>query len=231
MKRFYRKVAVRRQDDQFTIELDNRPIKTPAKAVLTVPSEVAAQAVADEWDGQSDEIDLAAMPLTAIASTAVDIVAPQREAVIDQIIAYAGHDLLCYWAEGPPDLVARQREAWQPLLDWAAQSFDARFAVTRGVVSTPQPQEALAALRRTIAGTDDLTLAAVSCATTAAGSVIIALALREGRLDALDADAAAHLDELYQAERWGEDREAAQRRAAIRHDLQAAAQIFALQRI
>lgn len=230
MKRFYREARARPRENGFTIELDGRPIRTPARAVVTVPSASVAEALAEEWQSQGDEIDLALMPLTAIACTTVDVVAPQRAQIIDQIVAYAAHDLLCYWAEGPPDLVARQREVWQPLLDWAALTFDAPLAVTRGVVSTPQPQETLAALRRTIAATDDLALAALSCAVTAAGSVVIALALRDGRLDAEGADAAAQLDELYQAERWGEDREAAKRRTAIRRDLEAAARIFALKR-
>lgn len=228
MKRFYREVAARPHAGAFSVELDGRPIKTPAAALLVVPNQPIAEAIAAEWQAQGDTVDPASMPLTAIACTAIDVVGRQRERVVDEIVAYAGHDLLCYWAEGPSDLIARQRVTWQPLLDWAALTFDAPLTVTQGILSVPQPPATLAALRGTIDATDDLTLAAVSSAVTAAGSVIVALALRDGRLGAEEAYAAAQLDELYQAERWGEDREAAKRRAGIRRDLEAAARLFAL---
>lgn len=228
MKRFYQEAAARPRGDGYTVELDGRAIKTPAQALLVVPHRPVAEAIAAEWQAQGDEIDPASMPLTAIACTAIDVVAPQREAVIDQLAAYAAHDQLCYWAEGPADLIARQRTTWQPLLDWAALTFDAPLTVTQGIVSVAQPPETLAALRRAIAGTDDLTLAALSSAVTAAGSVVIALGLRDRHIGAEDAYAAAQLDELYQAERWGEDREAIKSRAGIRRDLEAAARLFIL---
>lgn len=208
--------------------LDGRPVKTPAKAVLTLPNPAAAEAVAREWSEQGEEVDLRAMPLTALACTAIDLVGPQRARIVDEVAAYAEHDLVCYRAEGPAELAARQQAIWQPLLDWAALILDAPLAVTQGVVSVPQPPAAVAALRRGVEARDDMALAALSCATSAAGSLIIALALAHGRIDAEEACAAALLDELYQAERWGEDPEAARRRTAIRADLDAASRFMAL---
>ena len=228
-KRFYKTaVADPSEPAGHRVLLDGRPIKTPAKAEVTLPNLATAEAVAREWSEQGEEVDLRAMPLTALACTAIDLVGPQRPRIVDEVAAYAEHDLVCYRAEGPDELTARQQAAWQPLLDWAALTLDARLAVTHGVVSVPQPPAAVAALRRSVAARGDMELAALSCATTAAGSLIIALALAHGRIDAEAACAAALLDELYQAERWGEDPEAARRRTAIRAELDAASRFLAL---
>ncbi|RMD62363.1 MAG: ATPase [Alphaproteobacteria bacterium] len=232
MRRFYKSATAAPDPGGrgFRILLDGRPVHTPAKAVLVVDNPALAEAVAAEWAAQEEEIDRRYMALTALCCTALDLVAPERARVIDEIAAYAGHDLLCYRAEAPRDLAARQQALWQPLLDWAALSYDAPLAVTSGIVSITQPQASLDALRRVVTGASDIELAALASAVRAAGSLIIALALRAGHIDAAAAFEAASLDETYQAERWGRDPEAEARRTAVRDDLVAAARIFALLR-
>lgn len=232
MKRFYTSVAVERAatPGAYRITLDGRPVRTPAKALLELPREAFAAAVAEEWAGQGEVIDQRAMPLTAYACTAIDLIATKRARVVAEVAAYGGHDLLCYRAEGPAELAARQQALWQPLLDWVALSFDAPLKVTAGVVSVTQEPAALKALGGAVEALDDLELAVLSSAVTAAGSLVIGLALHGGRIGPEAAFEAAQLDELYQAERWGGDPEAEKRRAAIQAELTAAARAFELLR-
>ena len=232
MKRFYKTVAAEPAAPcgPYRIALDGRPLRTPAKALLEVPRARFAQAVAEEWAAQGETIDQRAMPLTAYACTAIDLIAVQRGRVAAEVAAYGGHDLLCYRAEAPAALAARQQALWQPLLDWAALRFDAPLKVTAGVVSVAQAPAALKALGATVEALDDLELAVLSSAVAAAGSLVIGLALRAGHLDPQAAFEAAQLEELYQAERWGGDPEAEQRREAIKAELEAAARAFALLR-
>lgn len=232
MKRFYTAVAVARDEASglYRITLDGRPVRTPAKALLELPRDSFAEAVAEEWAAQGEVIDQRAMPLTAYACTAIDLIAAKRARVVAEVAAYGGHDLLCYRAEAPAELAARQQDLWQPLLDWVAQSFDAPLKVTAGVVSVTQEPAALKALRGAVEALDDLELAVLSSAVTAAGSLVIGLALRGGRIGPEAAFEAAQLDELYQAERWGGDPEAEKRRAAIQAELAAAARAFAMLR-
>jgi chaperone required for assembly of F1-ATPase len=227
MKRFYKDATIARTEEGYVVRLDGRPVRTPGRRVLAVPARPLAAAVAAEWRAQGDRVDPASMPLTRLASTALDL-AERRPAIVDEIAAYAGTDLLCYRAEAPPDLVARQQAAWQPLLDWASARYGATLAVTAGVVPRPQPPEALAALRRAVEACDDMALVALHAATVAAGSLILALALLEGRLDAAEAYALSQLDETFQVEKWGEDAEAARRRAALRDDIAQAARFHRL---
>jgi len=214
----------------FRVLLDGKAVKTPAKAEMALPSQALAEAIAAEWQAQGEEVEARSLVLTGLAWTAVDRVGPGRERVVDEIAGYGAHDLVCYHAETPADLAVRQREQWQPLLDWAARALDAPLAVTTGVVSTEQPPEALAALRRAVAARDDFELTVLSAAAGAAGSLVIGLALAAGRIDAAAAFEAAQLDESYQIERWGADPEAVRRRAAIKVDLEAAARFLALLR-
>ncbi len=236
-KRFYERAAAepcppsrgdRRGGDGFRVVLDGRPIVTPAKADMVLPSLTLAEAVAAEWQAQGAEVEVRSLALTGLVWTAIDRVGSGRARVVEEVAAYAAHDLVCYRAEAPAELAARQQAVWQPLLDWAALSFDAPLAVTAGVVPIAQPPEALAALRQAVAGKSDLELTALSAAVTASGSLVIGLTLGAGRIDATAAFEAAQLDESYQIERWGEDPEAARRRAAIKADLDAAARLFAL---
>ena len=212
----------------FRVLLDGKAVKTPAKAEMALPNQALAEAIAAEWQAQGEEVESRSLVLTGLVWTAIDRVGPGREGVVDELAGYGAHDLVCYHAETPADLAARQRAQWQPLLDWATRALDAPLAVTTGVVSIEQPPEALSALRRAVAARDAFELAALGAAAAAAGSLVIGLALAAGRIDAAAAFDAAQLDESYQIERWGEDPEAARRRAAIKADLAAAARFLAL---
>ena len=228
LKRFYKDASAAACNGGFAILLDGREVRTPGKAVLVLPSAGLAEAVAGEWAAQDECIEPVTMPLMSLACTAIDQVAPNRRAVIGELLDYAGSDLLCYRAEHPDALVARQAETWQPLLDWAARDLDAPLRVTCGIRHEPQPEDALTALRRTLDALDDLSLTGLDCATRASGSLIIALALHRGRVDPDAAFEAAELDATFQIELWGEDPEATRRRRAIRADLAAARRLFDL---
>jgi len=215
---------------RYRVLLDGKAVKTPAKAEMALPNQALAEAISAEWQAQGEDVEVRTLVLTGLAWTAIDRVGPGREPVVDELAGYGAHDLVCYHAEAPADLIARQRAQWQPLLDWAADALGAPLAVTSGVVPIEQPSEALAALRRAVAAWDDFELTSLSAAAGAAGSLVIGLALVAGRIDAAAAFDASQLDESYQIERWGEDPEAARRRAAIKADLETAAQFLALLR-
>lgn len=223
MKRVYKEVTTRPAEASWGVVLDGRPMRTPGKNELAVPSEKLAAAIAAEWDAQQGEIRPATMPLTRLAATAIDRTAVQRGRVIDEIAGYGGTDLVCYRADHPPALAARQQAVWQPLLDWAALRYDAALAVTCGVIPTRQSPAALKAFATAVAAHDDFRLTALHALTTACGSLVIALATMEGRLDAAEAFAASQLDETFQIEQWGEDAEAAARRESLAADIASAA--------
>ena len=205
-------------------------MKTPGRRDLLLPTEAMAAAIAEEWNAQTGEIRPATMPLCRLANAAIDRTSMHRDKIVEEIANYAGTDLVCYRAEHPPALTARQRAEWQPLVDWAAGRFDAPLEVTAGVVPRPQPARSLKSLALAVAEHDDFALAALYAATTACGSLVIALALFEGRLDADGAFAASQLDESYEIENWGKDSEAAERRRALAAEIAAAARFHALSR-
>jgi chaperone required for assembly of F1-ATPase len=184
-----------------------------------LPNKALAEAIAAEWAGQSEVLKPASMPLTQVANTAIDRVAPAPAPAIEELLAYAGTDLLCYRAEAPPSLVERQAARWQPLIDWLARHHDAPLAVHSGVTPRPQPEATLAALRRRLAGLSALQIAGLSAATQSTGSLVIALAMAEEKIDAQEAFELAELDGTFQIERWGEDDEAASRRRGLRQDI------------
>jgi chaperone required for assembly of F1-ATPase len=219
LRRFYREAAVQSVDGGFLVALDGRPLRTPGRAQLRLPTAGLAEAIAEEWRAQTDKIRPASMPLTQFANTAIDRVVPDRAPVIDELIAYGGTDLVCYRAEEPPSLVERQQRLWQPLLDWLAQSHDARLAVYQGVVPRPQPGAALDSLRRSVGALTGFHLTGLMAAAQASGSLVIALALAEGRITPDEAFDLAQLDESFQIERWGEDAEATARRRLLRQDI------------
>lgn len=233
MKRFYETVSVAAAEHgtAFRIDLDARPVKTPARRELRVPSRSLAEAIAEEWRAQEDNIVLATMVLTRLAGAAIDRVADRRTAVVDETAAYAETDMLCYRADHPEALAERQHKAWQPILDWMAERHDASFAVTAGVIPVSQPPATINAVKAAITAHDDMRLAALHSVTHAAGSVILALALVEGRLDADATIAASELDEQFQNEQWGEDAEAAERRAERAKEINACARFVALLRV
>ena len=230
MKRFYETVAVvvTDDDDQFRVTLDGRPVRSPMRRLLVLPCRHLADAIADEWRRQDEELSPADMPMTGLANAAVDQVGPRRAEIVDKLAAYAETDLLCYHADRPADLVDRQRDAWLPLLDWAAQRYDALLHVVTGVTPQPQPAEAVAALKAAVAAYDDFRLSALMSATGALGSLILALALAEGRLSGESAWQASQVDEGYQRDRWGDDPEAAARRSGQQVEVLAAARFLSL---
>lgn len=228
MKRVYKTVAVDAGDDGFTVTLDGRPVRSPGRNPMALSNRALADAVAAEWDAQSEAIDPLTMPMMSLAATAIDRVTPQREHVIGSIAAYAESDLLCYRAEEPDDLVRRQFDVWQPLLDWCAETFEAPLEVTTGIMPLRQSESALAAIRAVIAGYDDPPMTALHELTACSGSVVIGLAIAEGRIGAEDGVAAAQLDEAYQLERWGAEEEAVIRLANMRRDMLAAAEFLRL---
>lgn len=230
MKRFYRETAVDRTDEGHCVLLDGKPMRTPAKAVLLVPTRPLAEAIAAEWAGVPDkaEIVVGHLPLTRLAATGLDRVASQRNTVIEDTAKYAASDLLCYRATDPESLVTRQQETWQPLLDWAVERFGATFEVASGLTYVTQPESSVIKLRTAVAAHSDLALSALYNLTHIAGSLVIALAVSEQRLDAAQAFRAAQLDELYQAERWGDDPLAIERRAGIEKDISASARFLEL---
>jgi chaperone required for assembly of F1-ATPase len=219
MKRFYKVADVTTADGGHGVMLDGKPLRTPAKVKLIVPSRALAEAIADEWRAQGEDIKLDTLPLTRIASTAIDLVTPRRAEVGAEVARYAGTDLVCYRAGHPPELARRQHAAWQPLIDWTTQRYDATLDVTIGVVPIDQPVASLRAFAAAVGTYPPPELAALHLATAACGSLVVALALIEGRLDAEEAFATAQLDETFEIELWGEDAEQTQRRALLKGDI------------
>ncbi|HLY54043.1 MAG TPA: ATP12 family protein [Stellaceae bacterium] len=228
MKRFYRTVAVEPVGDSFGVTLDGKSVRTPARKPLAVRQAALAEAIAAEWDAQGERIRPDTMPLTRLANTAIDRVAEMAASVAAETAKYGETDLLCYRADGPPELAARQAAVWQPLLDWASLRFDAPLLVTAGVLPVEQPPDSRRALANAVAALDPLVLAAVADLTRSCGSLVLALALAEGRIDAETAIEAAFLDETHQTERWGEDAEALDRRRRLEAEIRAAARFLAL---
>jgi chaperone required for assembly of F1-ATPase len=225
MKRFYKTVEATADG---SILLDGRPVRTPARAVLTLPNAALAAAVAEEWAAQDEVIDPRRMPLTGLANAAIDRIAPDPAAFAAGLARYAESDLLCYRADAPAPLVRRQAEAWDPLIRWARMRYDAALVVTSGIVPAKQPPEAVARLAQAVAARPPFALAGLSPLVTISGSLIVALALAEGVIDVDGAWAASELDELWQAEQWGEDELARATRDARRAEFGAAARFTAL---
>lgn len=207
MKRFYEHAGVTAMAGGVAVTLDGKTVKTPARRLVVLPNELIATAVAREWAAQGETIEPDSMPLMRLAATAIDRVSDNRDAVVDEIAAYGGTDLVCYRAAEPADLKARQDEGWQPLLDWCAARYGARLAVTEGIVAAPQNSVATEALWTAVDGYDPMSLAALHTIATATGSLVIALALAEGRIDAETAWRLSRIDESFQAEHWGVDKE------------------------
>ena len=214
----------------YAVAIDGRPARTPEGRELALPSESLARAVADEWRAQGKTVEPASMPLTRLAATAMDRVGAGRREVIEQALKYAETDLLCYRAEAPPELARSQHQRWQPLLDWAADTQGARLRVTAGVSPVAQPKAALAALGTAVEALDDMKLTVLSTVTAASGSLIVALALLEGRIGADQAFETSQVDESFQMARWGGDAEAEERRRRLKADIRAAADFLGLLR-
>ncbi len=208
--------------DGWSVRLDGRAVRTPARATLRLPSQALAAAVAAEWAAQGGEVDPGTMPLTRLANSALDKVAPQRAEVAEVVALYGASDLLCYRAAGPAGLVARQAAGWDPLLDWAAETLSARLTVTTGVIPVAQPPQALAALTAAVAARGPFALAALHDLVAISGSLVLGLAVQAGRLGAAGAFALSRIDEDWQTDHWGADDEAAESAARKAADMAAA---------
>jgi chaperone required for assembly of F1-ATPase len=228
-KRFYKDVTVADDGGEGArLLLDGKPVRTPGKAPLTLPTRALAEAVADEWRVQGERIDPRTMPLTRLANSAIDGVAGRESAVIDDILSFAGSDLVCYRAQGPSGLKRAQEAHWDPVLAWTKTALRAPLYLAEDLVHVAQPQASLERLKETLVGRDAFSLAALHVMTALTGSALLALAVAQGRLSPEEAWKAAHVDEDWQISQWGEDAEAAERRKNRWRDFAAAAKTLAL---
>jgi len=220
-RRFWQNASVEPCDGGFTVRLDARPVRTPAKAALVVPSLTMASAIAAEWQAQQGTIKPETMPVTRSANAALDKIAPQFAEVAELIAAYGASDLLCYRATGPAGLVARQAAAWDPMLAWAAEALAAPLAVTAGVTPITQPAASLARLTAKVHACTPVELAALHDLVMISGSLVLGLAVTHGHADARTIWQLSRIDEDWQIEQWGQDHEAGEsaalRRAALIH--------------
>lgn len=225
-RRFYAKVAVAAVSSGHAVQLDSKPVHTPARRILAAPNTALADAIAAEWDAQRGLIEPAKMPLTRLANSIIDGVAEEPGPVAAEIAKYLASDLLFYCATGPAELVARQRQHWEPVLRWTGQTLGAQFVCTSGVTHIAQSQAAIEAAGAAIPD-EPWCLGAVHAATTLTGSALIALALARGFLSADAAWAAANVDEDWNMEQWGRDELALERRDYRFAELKAAALVLA----
>jgi chaperone required for assembly of F1-ATPase len=228
-KRFYTSVTISQSDDGHRVLLDGRPVRTPKRAYLSLPTRPLADAVGAEWEAQATHIDPATMPLTRLANTALDGVTGRETDVRDDIVRFAGSDLLCYRAGHPAGLVERQTQVWDPILAWALTTLNTRFIVQTGIMPVTQPPPTLDRIAAALPS-DAFSLAALHVLTTLMGSAVLALAVHERHLEIGAAWAAAHVDEDWQIAEWGEDREAVRRRAGRLAEATSAAHFLALRR-
>lgn len=226
VKRFYKTAEARPVDGGFGVFLDDRPIKTPMKSPLTVPTQSLGEAIADEWQKQDDFINPLEMPFTKFANTALDRVEGRREAIIAEISAYAGSDLVCYRADGPESLVRRQKSAWDPVLEWARVNHKIELICTTGIVHVQQEPASIKRLENLFEVHNSFILAALHNVTTMTGSALLALAYGEGETSAEDVWTAAHVDEDWNIEQWGTDVEAEALRASRRKEFEGIVTFF-----
>lgn len=231
-KRFYTDVTVVATETGFTIHLDGKAVRTPAREVMILPTEAAARIVADEFAAQAETMDTITMPAMRLVNTAIDGVAKEADAVAEDILRFASSDLLCYRADGPDGLVARQNAAWDPLIDWASSSLGARFLLAEGIIHIQQPAAAMTAVRIHLdQRREPLRLAALHLMTSLTGSALLALAVEARHLSAEEAWRASNVDEDWQIDHWGQDSEAVARRNGRWRDMNAAARMIAVLRV
>jgi chaperone required for assembly of F1-ATPase len=215
-------------DRGYAVELDGRPVKTPARAELAVPTSALAEAIAAEWNDSPEEVDPRTMPLTGLANAAIDRVASDKDAFAAGLARYGESDLTCYRAEGPETLVKRQTESWDALLGWARRRYDVDFATCSGVMHVPQPEETVRKLGHAVAMLDAFRLAGLSPLVTIGGSLVAGLAVLEKMMPATEAWEAVSLDDRWQMEQWGADAEAEAALDARRRDFLAGARFLEL---
>lgn len=224
-RRFYKHAAVADVPGGFSFTLDGKPMRTPARALLSAPHRDIAQAMADEWNAQGEHIDPASMPLTRLGNSVIDGVAARMSEVADDVLNYVGTDMVFYRADGPQALIDRQNEHWNPLVDWASARFGGRFVLAEGIVHVAQPQAAIEGISKALPR-HPWTLGALHLATTLTGSALIALALAAGQIDEDAAWQAAHVDEDWNFSVWGVDEEVMRKRKRRLADLSAAALVL-----
>jgi chaperone required for assembly of F1-ATPase len=228
MKRFYTEAAATGTAAPFGVALDGRPVRTPARAALALPTAALAQAIADEWAAQDGAINPRTMQLTGLANAAIDRVAPDPASFAARLAAFAESELLAYRAEGPESLTSRQAAQWDPWLAWAAAAHDARFRLTTGILHAAQPADTLAAVAAVFSALDPFRLVALDPIVTITGSAVLGLAVLAGKLEADAAYDLGHLDQIWQAEQWGHDPLAEAAEATRRADLAAAVRFLGL---
>lgn len=227
-KRFYKSAAIEPEGDGFVLALDGRRARTPGRAPLSLPTRPLADAIAAEWNAQGATIEPRSMPLTKIANSAIDGVAPDPEAVAADLARYGGSDLIVYRAGEPEKLVEMQSTAWDPVVLWAKSRLGARLVLRQGLTFVDQPPESLDRIGAAIRARSPFRLAALHVMTTLTGSVLVPLMHTAGDLDAEAAWHAAHVDEHFQESRWGQDHEAMERRAFRRAEFDAASRFHRL---
>jgi len=228
LKRFWAAAEAVAVEGGWGVRLDQRPLRTPGRALLAVPSGALAEAIAQEWAAAGESVDPRAMPLTGLANAAIDRVAPDRAAFAASLGKYAQGDLACYRAEGPQSLAASQAESWDALLGWARRRFDVDFVITTGLLHVAQPKATVERLAHEVAALDPFRLAGLSPLVTIGGSLVAALAVLEGALAPGQAWEAVSIDERWQIEKWGADAEAEAALANRRQDFLAAARFLEL---
>jgi chaperone required for assembly of F1-ATPase len=230
MKRFYKSAAAEQTAEGWRVLLDGKPVKTPRRHTLLLPTPALGDAVAEEWRSQGEEIDPVSMPMLRLANTVQDGIRPHRGEVVAAILRFGEHDLLCYRAEAPAALATRQRVEWDEVLDWTADQYGARLAVTSGISHIAQPPEDLKALETAVAAYDDFALAGLHVIASITGSLVLALALAEGAINPSQAFQLSRLDEIHQAETWGTDSQAEQRANLLAREIDVAAAFLAAAR-
>ena len=230
MKRFWKIAEAIAEDGGWTLRLDGKPLRTPARKPLLVPTEALAKAIADEWNEAGETVDPRTMPMTGIANGAIDRVAPDPQAFASALAQYGQSDLTCYRAESPRPLVERQGESWDGLLAWARRRFEVDFRTTAGLLHVPQPEATTRQLAHAVGSLDPFQLAALSPIVTIGGSLVVALAVLDGHLPPADAWHAVTIDEQWQRERWSADAEAEAALERRRTDFLAAARFLELLR-
>lgn len=230
-KRFWKTTAVVEDGDAFSVELDGRPVRTPLKKALRVPTRGFADAIAGEWDAQEEVVDPTSMPFTRAANAALDKVAAQRQEVCEMLAAYAETDLLCYRATGPEGLVQRQADGWDSHLAWAAERYVAPLEVTAGIVPVAQSEDSLARFLGELQRFSEFELTGFHDLVAISGSLILALAVVEGRIEAAAAYELSRIDELWQIEQWGADEEASELAERKRFEFLRAHQIMLLSQV
>jgi chaperone required for assembly of F1-ATPase len=228
VRRFWKDVTVEPEDGGWAIKLDGRPVRTPARALLVLPTEALAEAIATEWNAVGETVDPRSMPLTSLANAAIDRVAPEPHAFATKLAEYAEGDLACYRAGRPVALVARQESSWDPLVAWARRRYDLDFVTTTGLMHVPQPPATVERLSHAVAALDQFRLVGLSPLVTVGGSLVAALALLEKATTPEEAWDAVSVDERWQLEQWGADAEAEASLANRRRDFLAAAAFLEL---